>query len=389
MIKTIYEELKSCTVRIVNKNTENKYSVKGTGFFIGKNKILTCHHVIDNDKLKVIWNDEEYDIKILEEKKDLDLVLLKVNTDNDNYVDIDWTVQPRDKCYSFGFPNNEDENEVLAKELQLNKDGMTFEIVDENDGMIKFKGEQFKEGFSGSPVLNEETGKVCSIISISRDINELKGGYGISLEKLKLLNYKKDNTIKEIIPLKNGKSLTLEFVKVELEKDKILYVGKYPITFEEYEYYCEDTKDCKKKQLDDRCFGRGKNPIINIHWDNASNYCKWLSMLSNKNYRLPYLKEWEKIAKLTFNHCKDNLDKYAWYKSKDRTIEVNAKIIKPDILGLYHFYGNINEWCINKKTVAKGGSFRNENININTKIKGMSKKKSSETIGFRIYMELK
>ena len=69
MAKTIYEELKACTVRIVNKSTENKYSVKGTGFFIGKNKILTCHHVIDSDKLKVIWNDIEYDIIILEKKR--------------------------------------------------------------------------------------------------------------------------------------------------------------------------------------------------------------------------------------------------------------------------------------------------------------------------------
>jgi len=381
MIKTIYEELKLCTVRIVNKSTENKYSVKGTGFFIGKNKILTCHHVIDNDKLKVIWNDEEYDIKILEEKKDLDLILLKVNTDNDNYVDIDWRVQPRDKCYSFGFPNNEDENKVLAKELQLNKDGITFEVVDENDGIIKFKGEQFKEGFSGSPVLNEETGKVCSIISISRDIDELKGGYGISLEKLKLLNYKKDNTIKEVINLNNGKSFTLEFVKVKLEDDKTIYVGKYPVTFEEYDLFCEETNKEKPKSYSFK-FPRENYPVVNLSWDDGISYCDWLTNKSNDfKYTLPSSKIWEKIAKLNkFETSK--LDDYIWHKKNTKTIN-RVGMKKAGLLGIHDMYGNIHEWCSNKK--IRGNSFKHnleEIFNNIDRIHGLNHTK--DVLGFRI-----
>jgi len=351
MGKTIYGKLKDCTVRIVTKSLDNKYSVKGTGFFIGKNKILTCYHVISSDKLKVIWNDEEYDFKILEEKKDLDLILLEANTYNENYVNIDIKVNIRDNCYAFGFPNNDEENKELAKELQSDKDGMTFEVVDINDGVIKFKGEQFKEGFSGSPVLNEKTGKVCGIISISRDSDELKGGYGISIEKLSLFSYKEQNKneITETISLKNGDSFDIKLVKVELDDNRTIYVGKYPVTFEEYDLFCDSVEDE---------WGRLNLPIINVDWNSANLYCKWLSDNSKENiiFKLPTAEEWMEIAKQNFPK-----EGFPNYKIIHKTKEV--KNMEKGSLGIYGMYGNIHEWCYSPKNkepkIVKGGSFRN------------------------------
>jgi len=384
MGKTIYEKLKDCTVRIVTKSLDNKYSVKGTGFFIGKNKILTCYHVISSDKLKVIWNDEEYDFKILEEKKDLDLILLEVNTYNENYVNIDIKVNIRDNCYAFGFPNNDEENKELAKELQSDKDGMTFEVVDINDGVIKFKGEQFKEGFSGSPVLNEKTGKVCGIISISRDSDELKGGYGISIEKLSLFSYKEQNKneITETISLKNGDSFDIKLVKVELDDNKTIYVGKYPVTFKEYDLFCKDTNRNKVTSK----WGRDTQPVINVNLNDAKEYIKWLNRNSNnKQYFLPTSEDWILVAKKNIPNI-DLLPSDTWYNKKRETSEVT--IGGKGQLGICHMYGNVYEWCLNKekfdKGIILGGSYRTTNIKkfFSEEVKHSYK---SYIAGFRIF----
>ena len=382
MAKSIYEELKACTVRIVYKNRENKYSVKGTGFFIEKNIILTCYHVINSDNLKVIWNNTEYEMKILEGKEDLDLILLKVDANNENSVEIDTKVSIHDKCYAFGFPNNKDENKVLAKELQSNEDGLTFKVVHiTNNGLIKFKGEQFKEGFSGSPVLNEESKKVCSIISVSRDTDEIKGGYGISLKKLELLNYKEEQNKNEIIDritLKNGTSFEIALVKVKLEDGKTLYVGKYPVTFEEYDLFCEDTKRCKKYEPNDRGWGRGKRPVINVSWNDAIAYCEWLNSYSNNKqpYSLPNSTDWLLVAEKNMPNL---INSDIWYKKKE-TLQVD--IGGRGELGIYHMYGNVYEWCNNKEFI--GGYFESTSFDMMKKIQKGTSKHRNDRIGFRV-----
>jgi len=52
------------------------------------------------------------------------------------------------------------------------------------------------------------------------------------------------------------------------------YIGKYEVTFDEYDAFCEATSRSKP---DDEGWGRGNRPVINVSWNDAIAYCNWLS----------------------------------------------------------------------------------------------------------------
>ncbi len=128
-------------------------------------------------------------------------------------------------------------------------------------------------------------------------------------------------------------------------------IGKYQVTFEEYDLFCKVTKRDKPK---DQGWGRGKRPVINVNWNDAKAYCQWLSDQTGKEYRLPSEAEWEyacragSTGKYCFGDDKNQLKNYAWYdnNSGSKTHPVGEK--KPNKFGLYDMHGNVREWCEDK-----------------------------------------
>ncbi|MGH8866002.1 MAG: formylglycine-generating enzyme family protein [Burkholderiales bacterium] len=51
-------------------------------------------------------------------------------------------------------------------------------------------------------------------------------------------------------------------------------IGRVPVTFEEYDGFCEATQ---RYSPSDSGWGRGMRPVINIDWQKAVEYCAWLS----------------------------------------------------------------------------------------------------------------
>src|SRR5262245_42158522 len=71
-------------------------------------------------------------------------------------------------------------------------------------------------------------------------------------------------------------------------------IGRYEVTFDEYDQFA---KARNRKLPDDEGWGRGPRPVINVSWDDAAAYAKWLSEQTGNRYRLPTEAEWEYAAR--------------------------------------------------------------------------------------------
>ncbi len=128
---------------------------------------------------------------------------------------------------------------------------------------------------------------------------------------------------------------------------KSFAMGKYEVTFEEYDKFCEATGRSKP---DDEGWGRGKRPVINVNWNDAKAYVKWLSEQTGKDYRLPTEAQWEyacragSMGKYSFGNDVSQLGNYGWYgsNSDSKTHPVGEK--QPNKFGLYDMHGNVWEW---------------------------------------------
>jgi len=67
-------------------------------------------------------------------------------------------------------------------------------------------------------------------------------------------------------------------------------MGVYEITFAEYDKFVEATG---RRTSNDYGWERGNRPVINVSWNDATAYAKWLSNQTGKNYRIPTEAEWE------------------------------------------------------------------------------------------------
>jgi formylglycine-generating enzyme required for sulfatase activity len=135
-----------------------------------------------------------------------------------------------------------------------------------------------------------------------------------------------------------------------------LLIGKYPVTFAEWDFSQTDS-DWQKitgiphRKPSDFGWGRERRPVIDVSWNDAKAYTKWLSAKTGQAYRLLSEAEWEYACRAgsdghyCFGNGEKTLGDYAWYfeNSGGKTHPVGEK--KPNKFGLHDIHGNVWEWC--------------------------------------------
>jgi formylglycine-generating enzyme required for sulfatase activity len=121
-------------------------------------------------------------------------------------------------------------------------------------------------------------------------------------------------------------------------------VGKYPVTFAEYDAFCEATG---RQKPDDQWWGRDRRPVINVSWEDAGAYVEWLSATTEKPYRLLSESEWEYCCRsgteTNFSYGDEIGERDANLAERiGRTTAVGS--YPGNNWGLHDMHGNVWEW---------------------------------------------
>ena len=174
MSSSLYKLIQQCTVRI-NSPSTNKW---GTGFFVTRDKVITCAHVVqghEKEAIPLIRNGRIWTTAIVDSiyLPPIDLALLQVKLPEGECpppcVVLDDEVSPFDRLYVYGYPDDFPDGGSVT----INCEG---DVEDKGVTLLKAQAGQVRPGHSGSPALNNETGKVCGIVSETRGRSTDWGG---------------------------------------------------------------------------------------------------------------------------------------------------------------------------------------------------------------------
>jgi hypothetical protein len=166
----------------------------------------------------------------------------------------------------------------------------------------------------------------------------------------------------------------------------------YPIINLQYELFDPKHERCKYSDQDDQ-------PVVNVSWEDAVKYCKWLSQQTEKTYRLPTEAEWEFAAsggvkrKYPWGNEKPTPERANYDASKiGKTTPVGSYPAGKTPEGLFDMAGNVWEWCQDwfdekqEYRVLRGGCFDSNDL---LNLRGSTRNRylppfRSDLVGFRV-----
>lgn len=123
--------------------------------------------------------------------------------------------------------------------------------------------------------------------------------------------------------------------------------AKFEVTFDQWAA-CANRGGCTgNANPSDQGWGRGTRPVINVSWNDAQEYVRWLSRETHQSYRLLSEAEWEYAARggTTSTYATGasiTTGQANFNNTLGRTQTVGAYAANP--FGLFDMHGNVYEW---------------------------------------------
>jgi formylglycine-generating enzyme required for sulfatase activity len=126
-------------------------------------------------------------------------------------------------------------------------------------------------------------------------------------------------------------------------------VARFDVTFDDWDA-CADYGPCPR--VSDSGYGRGRQPVINVTWDDARHYAAWLSRMTGKPYRLLSEAEFEDAARAGTRTAypwgdeigKNNANCNACGSQWDNRQPSPVDSFAGNPFGLHDMHGNVWQW---------------------------------------------
>ena len=203
------------------------------------------------------------------------------------------------------------------------------------------------------------------------------------------------------------------------QEQRMLAFGRTEITFDEWDA-CRAADGCATTPADGG-WGRGRQPVINVSWQDANDYVRWLSKTTGRRYRLPSEGEWQfaaqdsraEVRELTSEQVNydASLTESSRVATRYRGRPVRVGTLPANSSGLHNMLGNVQEWVTDcwrdtsstptslsavastsgdcARRIAKGGAWYFDHAYATPQSRlGMALDQARSTIGFRVVREI-
>jgi formylglycine-generating enzyme required for sulfatase activity len=193
-----------------------------------------------------------------------------------------------------------------------------------------------------------------------------------------------------------------------------LLISRTEVSFGEYDRFARASG---RSLPADQNWGRGRQPVVNVNWDDAVAYTRWLSQQTGRTYRLPSEAEWEYAAR-------GGSDDWHWWgyalgqgnavcldcgSDWDARQPAPVGSLAANPFGLYDTAGNVMEWvqdCYNpnyqgapadgsawltgdcEQRVVRGGAYNKPSANLRSSARSkLPGELRLQMLGFRVVRE--